>query len=398
MWRFGFLLAALLSSSALRAQAIIASLESPGGVRLFPGDAEALDVREVKASLPCAVTPTVAELGFDFAFHAGYTVRIRLRDLAGNGTVLTNIFRVTSDSNPDSPVYFEQKWRVPNLREDSEGAAALEGSFSIGEGDYQVDWLIRDREERVCSAFWRVSARMPVRAREISAGLQPGSVSSREIDPYLQQEASRADPRPRLSVSVLLNVGPRTPGAASVSAAESEAVLAMLRGIFREPRIDNISVTAFNLDQRQVIFEQENIRQLNHAGLAKAIASLPLGVVSLAQLAEKDAEARFLVQLAAERAERNRPDALIFVGARAADGAGMARDLLRQLGDPRCPVFYLNFVPTPDTISWTDLIGSAVRHWRGREFNISKPLDLASAWSKIMSQLGEGKSCRRRER
>jgi hypothetical protein len=394
MRRFGFLLAALLSSSPLRAQAIMPSLETPGGVRLFPGDAEALDVREVKASLPCAVTPTAAELGFDFVFHAGYTVRIRLRDLAGNGTLLTNIFRVTSDSNPDSPVYFEQKWRVPNLREDSEGAAALEGSFSIGEGDYQVDWLIRDREERVCSAFWRVSARMPVRAREISAGLQPGSVSSREIDPFLEQEAARADPRQRLSVSVLLNAGPRTPGAASVSPAESEAVLAMLRGVFREPRIDNISVTAFNLDQRQIIFEQENIRQLNQAGLTKAIASVTLGTVSLTQLAEKDAEARFLVELA-ERSARRRPDAVIFVGARAADGAGMARDLLRQLGDPRCPVFYLNYVPTPDTIPWTDLIGSAVRHWRGREFNISKPLDLASAWSKIMSQLGGGNSCRR---
>jgi hypothetical protein len=67
--------------------------------------------------------------------------------------------------------------------------------------------------------------------------------------------------------------------------------------------------------------------------------------------------------------------------------AAMTRDLLKQLGEARFPAFYLTYTPSPETNPWSDLIGSAVRYWRGREFSISQPLDLVSAWSKIMSQL-----------
>jgi hypothetical protein len=184
-------------------------------------------------------------------------------------------------------------------------------------------------------------------------------------------------------------VGPDVVGGASIAYAESDALLSILRGILREPRIGEISITAFNLQQRQVIFEQENIRQVNFASLKKAIGSLALGTVTVSQLAEKDAEAKFLIRLAAERAERKHSDVLIFVGNKTIDEAGMTRDLLKQLGDARRPVFYLTHLPTPGSDPWRDLIGSAVRYWRGREFTISRPVDLVSAWSKIMSQLGK---------
>ena len=116
--------------------------------------------------------------------------------------------------------------------------------------------------------------------------------------------------------------------------------------------------------------------------------ALALGTVSISQLAEKDAEARFLIRLAAEKAERKRSDALIFVGPKTMDETGMTREVLKQLGDPRSPVFYLTYMPAPESNPWRDLIGSAVRHWRGREFSITRPVDLVSAWSKIMLQLG----------
>ena len=137
-----------------------------------------------------------------------------------------------------------------------------------------------------------------------------------------------------------------------------------------------------------MIFEQEDIRQVNFATLKKAIDSLTLGTVSVNQLAEKDAEARFLIRLAAEKTGRKRASALIFLGRKTFDESGMNRDLLKQLGDARCPVFYLTYTPAPEANPWHDLIGLAVRHWRGREFSISKPMDLITAWSKIMSQLG----------
>jgi hypothetical protein len=363
-------------------------MDQAGGVKLFPSDAAVLEVREVKTSLPCAVTPARPELGFDMVFHAGYTARVRLRDLAGDGNVLTSIFRVTPDSSPDQPVYFKQTWKVPAIPQNAGGATDLEAKFTVGEGDYQVDWLLRDATERVCSAFWRISTHMRAKQAQVAAGLAPGAVAAAASDLNMDQESSRSDPGDRLSVAVLLNVAPDTAGGASISQGQLDALLSILRGILREPRIGAISITAFNLDQQQVVFEQEVIRQIDFAGLKNAIASLPLGTVTLSQLAQKDGDARFLIRMAAEELERKRPNALIFIGPKRMDESAMTWGLSKQFGEAACPVFYLTYTPVPNANPWRDLIGSAVRQWRGREFSISRPLDLVSAWSKIMSQLG----------
>ena len=386
MNRLAILVLVVLPYDLIRAQALMTGDDSGGGVRLFPSDAAVLEVHEVKTSLRCAITPARTKLGFDFVFHAGQTARVKLRDLGGDGNVLTSIFRVTPLASPDKPVHFEQKWRVPPIPEDASGAVTLDSSFTVGEGDYQVAWLLRDSNERVCSAFWKTSARLAIKGGQVAAGLPPGAVSEAGSDFYVGEDASRSDPAQGLSVMVLLKVGPEVFGGASISPAESDALLSIVRGILREPRIGEISIIAFNLEQRQVIFEQENIRQVNFASLNRAIGSLTLGTVTVEQLAEKDAEARFLIRLAAERTARKHSDALIFVGPKTLDEVGMTRDLLRQLGDAQCPVFYLTYAP-PNSNPWRDLIGSAVRQWRGREFTISRPLDLVSAWSKIMSQL-----------
>ena len=72
---------------------------------------------------------------------------------------------------------FEQKWRLPPVPANAAGAAALDASFIVGEGDYQVDWLLRDKNERVCSAFWKISARVPIKDGQLVAGLRPGAVA-----------------------------------------------------------------------------------------------------------------------------------------------------------------------------------------------------------------------------
>jgi len=50
----------------------------------------------------------------------------------------------------------------------------LVGSFDIGEGKYHVDWLMRDRAERVCSHSWDTDATLPVKDKQMR------SISPRE--------------------------------------------------------------------------------------------------------------------------------------------------------------------------------------------------------------------------
>src|SRR5580658_4590717 len=82
----------------LCSQVLMHGTAPAGTVNLIGNDAAILDSGETKKDLPCTVTPVKPLLGFDLRFHSGYDIRIPLRELAGDGDILTIIFRVTSDT------------------------------------------------------------------------------------------------------------------------------------------------------------------------------------------------------------------------------------------------------------------------------------------------------------
>ena len=131
---------------------------SGGTVQLIGNDAAVLESEELKKDLPCTVNPIKPVLGFDLRFHGGYEITVPLRELAGNGDLITVRFRVTTATEKESPDYFSQKYTVPDIDADAKGDAFLSEGSDLGEGDYHVDWMMRDRLERVCSSNWDVSA------------------------------------------------------------------------------------------------------------------------------------------------------------------------------------------------------------------------------------------------
>src|SRR3954451_23109994 len=146
--------ACMVTSGCLSAQVLMPAAGPGGAVRLFTSDAAILEAREVRKDVPCTVTPVKPVLGFDLKFHAGYDVSIPLKDLAGSDNTLTMVFRVSPDGKPDEAAYFSHRFNVPMIDADAGGNAVLSGAFDLGEGKYHVDWLMRDRAERVCSFNW----------------------------------------------------------------------------------------------------------------------------------------------------------------------------------------------------------------------------------------------------
>ena len=172
---------------------------------------------------------------------------------------------------------------------------------------------------------------------------------------------------------------------------EKQTLMSILQGISREPWIGSFSFIGFNLEHSKVLFKEDNVKQINLAALDRAVDSFHLGTVTVSQLAEKDTGTDdFLVQLAAQQVLRNQSNALIFVSPKIADYPRLEDRMLDGLGEISCPVFYLSYNPGRVAKGGTDWISAAVRHWRGYEFNIRKPVDLLSVWSNIMSRIGHG--------
>lgn len=364
-----------------------------GTVRIHNTDMAVFAAREPRKDLPCVVSPNKPMLGFDLRFHASYEVAIPLRELAGKENLLTILIRVTSEARPGEPVYFMQRVRVPEIEEQARGDAYIQGGFDVGEGNYQVEWLMRDRAERVCSAFWDVRAALPERDREIELRLAAGQIAEAEVEQFQEEPpVVRSSGGDSLSIKILINFAPQNSRAATLQPFDTSALVAILRTIARDPRIGKFTVVAFNLHEQRILHRQDGVSRIDFPALGGSLESLNLGTVDLKRLSEEHGETQFLSQLIQQELRADPPpDALIFAGPKVLLEKNVPEENLAMLGEVSFPLFYLNYNLYPRENPWRDAIGNAVRFFKGVEYTISRPRDLWFAVTNVVSQIAKFK-------
>jgi hypothetical protein len=370
---------------------------SPGTtVRMVPTDWAVLETQEPRKDIPCSVTPAPPFVGFDLRFHAGYEVSIPLKELAGSGDHLNMIFRVYPQGHKEDATYFIQRARVPSIEADASGNASLDGIFDLGEGRYHVDWLMRDRAEHVCSFYWDTEAQLEAKDKQLSLRLPSGSVQPAETEPFKEEppvERAQSDP---LKVKVLVNFSPQDEHSAALLQADTTALVSILRGISREPRIGKFSVVAFSLQEQQVLYRQDHGNRIDFPALGEALHKMRLGTVDVKRLSVKNGETEFLTHLIQQEVGgEDRPDALIFAGPKALLQESVPRDSLKEVGEIEYPVFYMNYNLDPQNVPWRDAIGRSVKFFRGYEFTISRPRDLWAAMTDMLSKIVKFRNSRK---
>lgn len=365
-------------------------------VRVFNSDLAVLEAGEVRKEISCTVTPTKPALGFDLKFHSGYEVNVPLRDLAGSENTLTILFRVAPDNRRDEPLYFVQRIRVPVIEEDARGDAYLQGFFDLGEGKYHVDWLMRDRTERVCSSYWDSEAALSDKDRQVSVVIPPGSIQRAEGEQFRDEPPiERLQTDPPLDIKVLVNFAPQNPNSAALRPMDTTALVSILRSISREPRIGKFSIVAFNMQEQRILYRAENATRIDFPALGDALSKISLGTVDLNRLAKKHGETEFLTELIQkELACGDHHDAMIFAGPKVMLEENVSQDSLKPLAGLEFPMFYMNYNLNPTAVPWRDSISRAVKYFRGTEFTITRPRDLWNAVTDMVSRIVKSKQTR----
>jgi hypothetical protein len=366
-------------------------LAGPNGhVNIFNTDLAVFEAGEVRKDLVCTVTPSKPALGFDLRFHAGYDVTLPLKDLAGSENALNILFRVSPQNHPDRLIYFTQHIRVPKLEEDAKGDAFLQGGFDLGEGNYHVDWLMRDRSERVCSFSWDSEATLSTKDRSINLAIGPGEIQRTDREQFKEEPpVQRVSNEPPLNVKVLVNFAPQDASSAALQPVDTSALVSILRSISREPRIGKFSIVAFNMQEERVVYRQEGADRIDFPALGEAINSLNLGTVDLKRLGEKHGDTDFLAGLVRHEvgSPTSHPDALIFAGPKVMLDSNVPPDALKEAGEVNFPVFYMNYNLNPQAVPWKDAISHTVHFFRGYEYTITHPRDLRFAVSEMVSRI-----------
>jgi hypothetical protein len=364
-----------------------------GGVaRIVNTDMAVLEAGDKRDDLPCEVSPMKPELGFDLRFHTSYQVTIPLKELAGSGDQLRVLIRVTPVDQPANQIYLVDRFNVPPIDEDAKGEATLPGGFTMGPGKYKVDWLMRDRTERVCSTHWEAEAKLDNDNKDLPLIMPPNTVAQRPQEPFSEQPpVERVQSGRLLHVKVLVNFSPTNPREASLKPWDIEAIVSILRSIAREPQIGRFTVIAFNMQEQRVIYREDNVERINFPALGEAVSGIHLGTVDYRRLQDPQSGTRFLTSLLTEQLgpQNPEPDAIIITGPKLMLEKKIPSDVLKEAGRANCPIFYLNYNFNPRNNPWRDAIGSALKFYRGLEYSISLPHDLGSALTDMMFRLSK---------
>lgn len=388
----GVILSIAAFAPAAFPQNLMQASRGDGTVQLLGSDAAVLETEDLKKDLPCTVTSIKPLLGFDLRFHSGYDITVPLRELAGTGDQLTIIFKVTSDTAKDAPAYFSQRYNVPEIEQDARGDAYLQGGFNVGEGSYHVMWMMRDRMERVCSSSWDITAALVQKDQSIKTAIATHAIEASDLEFFKEEppvtRIVTADP---LKVKVLINFAPQKSEAAAMQPIDTSALVSILRNISREPRICKFSIVAFNMNDQRVVYRKDNADQIDFPELGKALGSLKLGMVDYKKLSDKHSETDFLTKLIQDELGHNDADAVIFAGPKVVLDEDPPSDSFKEITSISYPVFYMNYILTPQQNPWRDSIGAVVKKLRGYEYTISRPRDLWMAWSDIMGHIAKVK-------
>ncbi len=360
-------------------------------------DLAVFESRDNRRDLPCRVDDAKAQLGFDRRFHAGYEIRVPLKELSGEGNRLTMVVRVQQKDSSEAPVYLTQRTPVPPIAEDAKGDAYLYGNFDLGEGVYDVALVMRDLQERVCSEFWEVEAALSGGQDGIELMLGPGRVEESEMAQFRPvTPVERVPDAEALRIKLLVNFAPQNQDAATLQPRDTSALASILRTISGEPRIGKFSVVAFNLHEQRVLYRQENADLIDFPALGASLDTLKLGTVDLERLTDKHGDTRFLSNLLRdELSGAPDVDAFVLAGPKAFLEKGVPQEDLEGLREGDIPVFYLNYNLDPAAVPWRGSISEAVRRLNGTEYTIRRPRDLWNAVNEVVDRISESK--RRRQ-
>ena len=379
----------LLAGGAWAQQLFDAAPGSP--LRFHPSDSAILSSDDDRTDLECRVEPQRPRLGFDLKYTAGYVVHVPAEGVSQSGEHLRVLFRIRPvEPEGAEPVYFRHSFTVAPDAAEGGGTAAFAGRFVLGPGRYEIDWLMRNLQGRVCSAHWRTRAPTPGYTGRLATAAPANLIAPYRNDtfddepPIVRSEGRDAGRH----LSLLVNLAPLERTQFRLSEYEIASIMGMLRSLHREPSVSLFSLVAFHPYDRHIAYSALRQTRLDFATVGEAIRSMPAGVVGVDALQDEDGDREFLAEVLnkALGPAPGRLDAVIFLGPKVDREARLPEGAI-EVGAAPAPVFQVAFNRNPRSYPWPGAIEAALRPLGLRQYPVTRPQDFSRALEGLLAAL-----------
>jgi hypothetical protein len=366
----------LLAFALLPFAAVAQSVVEPAQI---PRAMSRIEARPDDRPLACTVTPFGPALNFSFRIQAGYTVRIPMNQFQGPRHAWFTVIRVTPSAGGRKPVYLASRTRLPEVPK-NKAEVEVGGGFLLGEGAYDVRWMMMDDQGRVCRKEWRLQAKLSRGERHASVAMRPNTVTAFSLLGSTDQQRAHDDTAP-FRVTILMHAAPLLPRRTHFRVTDGMLLMGSLGALLERLPVRSIRLVVFNLDQQKELYRKDEFSLPSLDEVWQSMSRLELDAVDYQVLQKPKGHIDLLTDLVNREARAaTPPDAVLFLGPSARYEDKPSRDALSQAGTlPK--FFYFQYRPflrrlvpaMPDTISLT------VSDLKGKTMIIHSPAEFAKA-------------------
>ena len=374
------LLFALLAGWGLPAQSIIDPARLRKLLPRFEGDDNGLH---------CDVTPLKPMLNFSFRFQAGYMVTVPMKQFFGPDHGWSMVTRITPLGGDARPVYLLASSRLPNVPK-TKVELQFGGGYLLGEGAYEVRWMMLDDTGRACRKNWRVEARLTHAEQQVRVAMPPQTVWELGLRGARRLPVA-TDDAPALRMTILLHTAPLFPRRTRLRPNDMMTLMSAVSSLMERIPARWVRLVLFNLDQHKELYRKEDFRLRDMAEVSQAMTNIELGMVDFEVLQNRRGHVDLLADLVNREMEAQpASDVVLFLGPMARHFESMPQSSLEK-PDGRGPQFFyfqiapfIRAQPMPG-----DTIKSTVARLAGKTILIHTPGEFAKAIERL-ERAGKG--------
>jgi hypothetical protein len=330
-----------------------------------------------KNSLVCQIETMAPRLGFSLMHWSGFNLSIPMKQFLETGpTQLALAIEITPKGG--KPVYLGERFGVPppaeGLKYPKGADATYMGGYYLGPGDYRVRFYGGDNRNNECRKEWSLK----VRAGKIPPRMEPDQISA--VGDERWRGLNKSNPPNRLTI--VIEAAPMSPRRAMVrlSSYDRSILLTSLTTLLDQTKTTDATVVAVDPRNRKIIYQTSDFTRRELGRLARAVAEVNLGVVSLETLKGPTATQFMESVLTTIQDPAAKSDAVVFLGP-IWSWQGKVTPKIRELAQGLPNAHFLGLTRFPGMPD--NLVAQVVKAANGSAKQLLTPSDFAKALEKV---------------
>lgn len=329
--------------------------------------------------LECSVTPIKPALNFSFRIQAGYTVRIPMNQFEGRGHGWIMLTRITPQWGDRKPVYLASRTPLPEVPK-TKVEIEMGGGYLLGEGRYDVRWMMIDDQDRACHKDWTIDAKLTRAERLARVAMPPNTVDAFSLRGS-PGAAPPHDDAPPFRITILMHAAPLSPRRNRLRATDQMMLIGSLSALLERLPTRSVRMVVFNLDQQKELYRRDGFTSDAIQQVARALNTLELNVIDYHTLLNRRGHIDLLADLVNREVHAEQPsDAVVILGPVARFIDKPPQGMLEKPAGVLPRFFFFQYKPwAPQQSALPDTLTLTVNSLKGKVLTIHTPAEFAKA-------------------